>query len=111
MEQSNTVERQTHTAHVLDMMLEHSRTAAPSAGSVGAHWPPQHDQRNNRIKGFAPYLLDSNDALSRFSRDVEAARRMEPAATRTTVRALVRSSMIQDGTISRLNLDAEAIVP
>lgn len=105
------MERQTHTAHVLDMLLQHPKTAEPSAGSVGAHWPPRHDARNSRIKGFAPYLLDSDEALTRFSHDVAAARRMEPAATRTTVRALVRSSMIEDGTIRRLNLDAEAVVP
>jgi len=75
------------------MMLEHKQ-AIKSEGSLGAHWPPQFDRRNRRVKGFADFLIDSKADLSHFMRTVGQAH--DPLSTRTTVRAFVSSPMLED---------------
>jgi hypothetical protein len=95
---------------MIDMLLEHTK----STGSVGAHWPPRHDERNKRIKGFANFLIDSEAGLSRLARVTEQSRESARDSTRTTVRAFVSSEMVQsllEGRSACSTLSIEARIP
>jgi hypothetical protein len=82
-----------HRARI-EMALLHA--TQEKAGSVGASWPPRYDSHNSRVKGFCTRLIDSKkDAEGMFS-VIGAAERTSPHATRTTVRAFVRSGLVEE---------------
>ncbi len=65
------------------------------AGSVGASWPPRYDRHNNRVKGFFNGTVGSfEEARGAFSA-VQSVESGFPQATRTTIRAFVRSGLVE----------------
>ena len=66
------------------------------AGSVGASWPPAYDRHNRRVKGFCPSFIRSDADLRGMFGETAAAEREASHSTRTTVRAFVRSGLVEE---------------
>ncbi len=79
---------------MIGMALLHAREE--KAGSVGASWPPRYDVHNRRVKGFCTSLLNSGKDADRMFLAIGAAERDAPHSTRTTVRAFVRSGLVEE---------------
>jgi len=77
----------------MKMALLHA--AHEKAGSVGASWPPRHDAHNGRVKGFFNGTIGTFGEAREFFSTVSAVEASAPQATRTTVRAFVRSGLVE----------------
>jgi len=78
-------------------------------GSIGAAWPPRHDARNSRVKGFCTFKVEDGRTFDRLMTGIRSARDANPRATRTTVRAFMEPGLVN--AVEQDGMRVEARVP
>jgi hypothetical protein len=113
---SPAMRRETHNflmqeERLLIQMKNELNQAGKGASSIGSV-APSYDARNRRIKGFSRTPECTRDGLNRLFARVAEVERANPSSTRTTVRAFVRSELVEGiRGDPELPYDVEAVVP
>jgi hypothetical protein len=90
-------------------MIQNNRRE--KVGSIGSA-APSFDARNRRIKGFSREPLRTREGLRRLFANIADVEQQNPASTRTTVRAFVRSELVEGiRGDPDLPYNVEAVVP